>query len=184
MLIKLNRKILAYSHIGICLILLGHNQAFSSDYYFRPTRVAMVHSWTPDLEFVVSNPSDKPVLLNLSTAEVGIMNANLKSRVSALKVFPKRVLLQPGESRAITIEHDTQSMQSSYEIVVDQVPIWFGKPGGVKMPKTMTVTRYTAEVIARSGGEARKQFAVSGFSTSSQLDLYREFANIEDVRKR
>lgn len=144
----------------------------AADYYFRPTSLAMVGNWNRDLSFTVSNPGKNPVVLSLKALPSGLIPLAARNRPVALEVFPARVLLLPGESKSVKIDYfrrqDSQA-PTSYELVVEQLPILFVKPGGIDESDIMTVTRYTASIDVRLRDGLPRQFAMQALEDDSSV---------------
>lgn len=144
----------------------------AADYYFRPTNLAMLESWSNDLNFTVSNPSKMPIVLKLTTRSVGVLNAGYKTTSTVLKVFPATMVVMPGERKTINLEYEMDnsfSGASSYEVVVEQLPILYVSPGRPKASNLMTITRYTAEIEIRGKGTKQHQYAFNQFGKQSDV---------------
>jgi len=149
--------------------------ALASDYYFRPTNIAHVQIWTPDLEFQVSNPGDSPVLLTLAVKPSGIMPANFADEICCLVVLPAQILLMPGSHKRVKLRYDSieaVEKDNNFEILVKQEPIFFATPGSVERPDLMTVTNYTAEVSVRKNHLAKRLLALASKSSKLRAEFY------------
>lgn len=146
----------------------------AADYYFRPTSLAMLESWSNELSFTVSNPSTKPIVLKLTSRSVGVLNANYETASMALSVLPATMVLMPGERRLVNLTYEVGSSfdrVSSHELIVEQLPILYVSPGKPKASSLMTVTRYTAEIEVRKRGAKQHQYAFSQFGKQSDVQL-------------
>lgn len=144
----------------------------AADYYFRPTNLAMLESWSNELSFTVSNPSKMPIVLKLTSRSVGVQNANYETASMALSVLPATMVLMPGERRLVNLMYEMGSSfdrVSSHELVVEQLPILYVSPGKLKASSLMTVTRYTAEIEVRERGTKQHQYAFSQFGKQSAV---------------
>lgn len=135
----------------------------ATDYFFRPASLAMAGAWTSNLEFIVSNPSRYPVVLEISTKEVGVLLAAEGQTRSVLRALPASLVVRPGEVHRVELEvDDARNLKSpsSFEITVEQLPILYVNPGEARVPDIMTVTRYTASVAVRVR-EPENQYAMT-----------------------
>lgn len=145
--------------------------AGATDFFLRPTNLSMVEDWTSQLSFFVSNPSDRTIVLQVETRRTRTVLASAKPEEVALKALPAQIVLGAGERKVIRLDYDPRKYQSSghYEVVVEQLPIIYLKPGDDAMPDTMLVTRYVAEVEVRQR-KSRKQYAMTGFGRDFETD--------------
>lgn len=145
--------------------------AGATDFFLRPTNISMVEDWTPQLSFFVSNPSDRTIVLQVETRQARAVLASIESQEIALKALPAQIVLRAGERKIIRLDYDPRNYQPSshYEVVVEQLPIIYLKPGDDAMPDTMLVTRYVAEIEVRLR-KSRKQYAMIGFGRDLQAD--------------
>lgn len=82
----------------------------------------------------------------------------------ALSVFPATVLMNPESKRLVSVSYENmgvRSEQESYEVIVEQLPIWFARPGEYNFPDTMDVRRYITEVKVRPGKTEQQMYADS-----------------------
>lgn len=136
--------------------------AKAADYYFRPTNVAMIDSWTNELSFTISNPGKVPVVLKLKAHPVGAQKAQFRHLPDVLGISANTLVLKPGERREINLDYRPQSAVqqfSSYEVTVEQLPILYVLPGSTQKSGLMNVTRYTAEIEIRERGPRQLQYA-------------------------
>lgn len=150
----------------------GFGAAAASDYYFRPTNIAMVQSWTKELNFTVSNPSKMPIVLKISSRQVGIMPTKNENGPSALAVLPASVVLMPGETQRIDVayrEENAFSEMSSFEVTVEQLPILFMVPGTIRTPRMMDVKRYVADIEVWQRQVGGYQYAFNRIDQSLEL---------------
>jgi hypothetical protein len=136
----------------------------ATDFFFRPVNLASFQSWQPDLDFELINPSSKPVWLKISVRRTGVMLALETDKPIALNVFPANVLMTPETRRRVSLSYDNIGSQldpESYEVIVEQLPIWFAQPGEYNLPETMDVRRYITEVKVRPGKPQQQIFASS-----------------------
>lgn len=138
--------------------------AGATDFFLRPTNLSMVEGWTRQLSFFVSNPSDRTIVLQVETRQTRTVLAAAKPEQIALTALPAQIVLKAGERKIIRLEYDPHADHAAnhYEVVVEQLPIIYLKPGDDAMPDTMLVTRYVAEVEVRLRS-SRKQYAMTGF---------------------
>lgn len=138
--------------------------ADATDFFLRPTHLSMVEDWTPQLSFFVSNPSDRTIVLQVETRQTRAVLAAVKPEEVALKALPAQIVLKAGERKIIRLEYDPRVDHAAnhYEVVVEQLPIIYLRPGDEAMPDTMLVTRYVADVEVRLRS-SRKQYAMTGF---------------------
>ena len=144
----------------------------AADYYFRPTNIAMADRWIDDLSFVVSNPSKVPVVLKLTTRQVGVQQALFLNLPKALHLATTTLVINPGEQKEINLEYSPKEYHrphSSYAVVVEQLPILYVLPGSKYKPSTMVVTRYTADIEIRENGVSQRQFAINDFGRKSEI---------------
>jgi len=146
------------------LLSLSSLSASSTDFFLRPTSLSMVEEWTPQMSFFVSNPSDRTIVLKVDTRQRGPALASDKTKEVALKALPAEIVLKAGERKIIRLEYVWERMPRSkhFEVVVEQLPILYLKPGDEELPETMLVTRYVAEVEVRPR-QTRSHYAMTGF---------------------
>lgn len=143
----------------------------ATDYYFRPTNIAMADRWTNDLSFVISNPNKVPVVLKLSARQVGVQKAQFVSSPAALRLSATSLVINPGEQRKLNLDYSPQNYHQphlSYAIVVEQLPILYVSPGSKYKPDTMLITRYTVDVEVRGSDRVQRQFAINKFGRKSE----------------
>ena len=82
----------------------------------------------------------------------------------ALKALPAEIVLRAGERKVIRLDYRPEKLPRSdhFEVVVEQLPIIYLKPGETSLPDTMLVTRYVAEIEVRPR-QARSQYSMTGF---------------------
>lgn len=143
--------------------------ASSTDFFLRPTSLSMVEDWTPQMSFFVSNPSDRTIVLKVDTRQRGPALASDTTEEVALKAFPAEIVLKAGERKIIRLDYVRGRMPLSnhFEVVVEQLPILYLKPGEEELPETMLVTRYVAEVEVRPRA-TRSRYAMTGFGRASE----------------
>lgn len=148
--------------------------AFGTDFFLRPTSLSMVEEWTPQMSFFVSNPGDRAIVLTVSTRRRGPVLASQETEEIALKALPSEIVLRAGERKIIRLDYISEqtSRSNHFEVVVEQLPIIYLKPGEEKLPETMLVTRYVAEVEVRSR-ETRSQYAMTGFDRAMEAGFPR-----------
>lgn len=148
----------------------------AADFSFQPTSLSMIESWTPQMSFFVSNPSERTIVLKVDTQLRGPMLASEKTQDVALTALPAEIVLQAGERKVIRLDYISESMPRSgnFEVVVEQLPIMYLTPGEAPLPATMVVKRYVAEIEVRPRGTI-SQYAMTDF----QRGLYerKPFAN-------
>lgn len=147
--------------------------ASAADYFFRPVDMASFQSWSSTLQFKLINPSDRPVVLKVSVKESGILLAEISDKPVQLTAVPASLLVPPGSSKLVTLKYQDfgrDLAEENYEIIVEQMPIWFGKPGSSKAPELMRVTRYISDVKVKSPNNSETFFAES-ISRSDSVEL-------------
>lgn len=146
--------------------------AGATDFFLRPTNISMIDDWTPQLSFFVSNPSDRTIVLKVETRHTRTVLASTQPDEIALKALPAEIVLKAGERKIIRLDYTPGSYQSSlhYEVLVEQLPIIYLKPGDDNMPETMLVTRYVAEVEVRRR-KSRQQYAMTAFDRNLETEM-------------
>ncbi len=138
--------------------------ASAIDFFLRPTNVSMVEDWSPQLSFFVSNPGERTIVLKVETRQTRTMLASTIPAVIALKALPAEIVLKAGERKIIKLDYSPADYRAfgHYEIVVEQLPVIYLRPGEDAMPETMLVTRYIAEVEVRRR-KSQSQYAMTAF---------------------
>ena len=159
-------SILAFLVSGVCL------PAGATDFFLRPTNLSMIDDWTPQLAFFVSNPSERTIVLKIETRQAGSVLASSKSEEIALRALPAEIVLKAGERKIIRLDYVIAQIPQSnhYEVVVEQLPIVYLKPGENTLPETMLVTRYVAEVEVRPR-QSRNRYAMTGFGRNFETGM-------------
>lgn len=148
---------------GILVSTMITTSISSSDYYFRPANLAMVGDWQKTLTFVVSNPGDKAIALEVGIKAVGVMPADMTSMPVGVEVAPSRILLRAGARELITVTYAGAAGANfipSYEVWVEQLPLLYVSPGQRSVPTLMNITRYVAEIEVRQQLDHR-QYAMT-----------------------
>lgn len=164
---RLIRKTTTFT-LSLMIILYMSFSTSASDYYFRPTDIAMVSGWNSELSFTVSNPNSRTVVLEVSVRETGVLYARNSPQIMPLQALPARIILKPGTSQIITVDYQNQTPASenhSYEIAVKQLPILYTKPSEKRPTNLMTVTQYYADIAVRDRNYDR-QYALTDFEAS------------------
>lgn len=154
-----------------CMVFASFD-AKAADYYFRPTNVAMIDSWTNELSFTISNPGKVPVVLKLKAHPVGAQKAQFRQLPDILGISARTLILKPGETTEINLDYRPQSavqQLSSYEVTVEQLPILYVLPGSAQKPGLMNVTRYTAEIEIRERDTQQFQYAFAQLGKKSDV---------------
>lgn len=156
----------AFSVFGLC------QSVAATDFFLRPTNLSMIDGWTSQLSFFVSNPSERTIVLKIETRHAGTVLASNQPEEIALKALPAEIVLKAGARKIIRLDYTANQYRKSnhYEVVVEQLPIIYLKPGEGTLPQTMLVTRYVAEVEVRPR-EAQKQYAMTGFGRDYAKEL-------------
>ena len=151
---------------GVC------QSASATDFFLRPTNLSMIDDWTPQLSFFVSNPSKRTIVLKIETRQAGALSASSKPEEIALKALPAEIVLKAGERKIIRLDYVVAQIPQSnnYEVVVEQLPIVYLKPGEDTLPETMLVTRYVAEVEVRPR-QSRNRYAMTGFGRNFETGM-------------
>ncbi len=157
---------LALSLSGVC------QSAGATDFFLRPTNLSMIDGWTPQLAFFVSNPSERTIVLKIATREAGAVLASSKPEEISLRALPAQIVLKAGERKIIRLDYVIAQIPQSnhYEVVVEQLPIVYLKPGENTLPETMLVTRYVAEVEVRPH-QSRSRYAMTGFGRNFETGM-------------
>lgn len=145
-------SIFTRASLGIILfsILAVSGQTHASDYFFRPLKASDLQNWTPKLEFQLVNPSEKTLMLKVSVRRKD--KTDWDNGEPPLKVLPSNLLMKPGTHRLLKLKYDSFTPlvgEEDFEIIVEQVPVFFTSKGNYDPPKLMSVTKYTADVRVR-----------------------------------
>ncbi len=170
-MLKKTTKILTFICAGFCLSGLTAMKALSIDFFLRPTSLSMVEDWTPQMSFYVSNPGDRTIVLKIDTRRRGAVLASDQPEEVPLKALPAEIVLKSGERKVIRLDYipDKAFRSNHFEVVVEQLPIIYLKPGEDELPETMLVTRYVAEVEVRPR-KTRSQYAMTGFGRALETE--------------
>ena len=150
---------------------LAPTSVSGTDFFLRPTSLSMVEDWTPAMSFFVSNPSDRTIVLRVDTRERGPVLASETAEEIALTALPAEIVLRAGDRRIIRLDYIPDRMDGSkhFEVIVEQLPIIYLKPGEDTLPETMLITRYVADVEVRPR-TSRSLYAMTGFGRAFETN--------------
>ena len=133
------------------LMLLCAPPLRSADYYFGPENWNIAIGWTSDLGLIVENNNITPILLQL-TIEPMEYTQEPRLDQSKLEVLPLQILLRAREKRDVALNYLSIGPSTGierYKLQVEQLPVLFVKPGTNKVPPTMKVRNYQADILVR-----------------------------------
>lgn len=105
------------------------------------------------------NPRDQSVLVKAYVRSKDLIRMSASEKALPLEVKPGSLLMRPASRRAVEVrlaDLEGFAKPGTYELVLEQQPIYFSSGGMSDQPDVMTVTTYQVEfTLEEFGGELR-----------------------------